>query len=82
MAADVKECEPLCVCCYHHLLEEGFGLPVKRCDFRRTVAEIAERHEDRKVIIRVRGHLTCAIFGEILDIWDCSDEMVDCYWLI
>lgn len=82
MAADVGDCEPLCVCCYHRLLEDGFGLKPRFCRFGKTVADVAEMHADRKVIIRVEGHLTCAVFGEILDIWDCSDELVDCYWLV
>ena len=82
MAADAKECEPLCVCCYHHLLEDGFGLKPKYSRYRDTVEDIARMYKDRKVIVRVDGHLTCAIFGEILDIWDCSNELVDCYWLV
>lgn len=30
-------------------------------------------------IIRVTQHLTVAVYGNVLDIWDCSDEPVDCY---
>lgn len=82
LSADAERCEPLCVCCYHHLLEDGFGLEVKYCNFKRTVAEVAKRHKNQKVIIRVEGHLTCAIFGDVLDIWDCTDELVDCYWVV
>lgn len=82
MAADAEECEPLCVCCYHHLLEDGFGLKPRYSRYRHTVEDIAKMYKDRKVIVRVDGHLTCAIFGEILDIWDCSEELVDCYWLV
>jgi hypothetical protein len=82
MAADAEECDALCVCCYHHLLEDGFGLEPRYDYSRHTVGEIAERYRDRKIIIRVEGHLTCAAYGDVLDIWDCSDELVDCYWLV
>ena len=33
------------------------------------------------LIIRIKGHLTCSIFGKIPDIWDCSNEIVDCFWV-
>jgi hypothetical protein len=46
------------------------------------VREIAERYPRRKVIIRVDGHLTCSMYGVVTDIWDCSEELVDRYWVI
>ena len=82
MAATAEECDTLCVCCYHHLLEDGFGLEPRYDYFQHTVGEIAERYHDRKIIIRVEGHLTCAAYGDVLDIWDCSGELVDRYWLV
>ena len=82
LAADAQGCEPLCVCCYHRLLEGVYGLKPMYADFRESVEDIAERYPDSKVIIRVEGHLTCAAYGDVLDIWDCSDELVDCYWLV
>ena len=82
MAADAEGCEPLCVCCYHHLLEDGFGLRATYDNFRHRVGEISRKHGDKKVIIRVEGHLTCSVYGDVLDIWDCSDELVDCYWIV
>lgn len=38
--------------------------------------------EGRKLIIRVDGHLTCSMYGVVTDIWDCSEEMVDRYWVV
>ena len=49
---------------------------------QRTVGKLSHRRDDEKLIIRVDGHLTYSIFGEVLDIWDCSDEIVDCYWVV
>jgi hypothetical protein len=55
---------------------------VRYCDYERTVGDVAAEHDERRLIIRVEGHLTCSIMGDVIDIWDCSDELVDCYWLI
>lgn len=82
LVAREERCYPLCVCCYHHLLEDIFRLPVRFCNFKRTVRDVADQHAERRVIIRIKGHLTCSVMGDVLDIWDCSDEPVDCYWLV
>ena len=75
-------CDELCVCCYHHLLEDILCYPRFNCDFARDVGSIAESYPHNNLIIRVNEHLTCAINGTVLDIWDCSDELVDCYWIV
>ncbi len=75
-------CEKLCVCCYSKLLEELLCYERFDCDFKKTVEQAAEEHPREKIIIRVDSHLTTAVYGNILDIWDCSDELVDCYWII
>lgn len=82
LVAEVEGCETLCVCCYHSLLEDVFGLPVRYVDFEETVGEVSKRNRGRKLLIRVEGHLTCSAYGEVLDIWDCTGELVDCYWII
>ena len=76
------ECEKLCVCCYHNLLSDILRYHCKECRFQQTVSEIAEAYPQNKLIIRVDKHLTCSIYGTILDIWDCSDELVDCFWIV
>lgn len=74
-------CEKLCVCCYHHLLEDVFAM--EPADGRGlTVGEIAEEHPGRKLLIRCDGHLTCSMYGVVIDTWDCTDEVVDCYWIV
>ena len=75
-------CDPLQKCCYHHIMEDIFGFPVRYCHKGETVGEIAEDYPNNKVIIRIDGHLTCAINGVIYDIWRCNDKEVDCYWII
>lgn len=76
------ECEELCVCCYHKLLEDVLCYPREECDFKKTVEEVAFNYPKNTLIIRVDAHLTSSINGTILDIWDCSEELVDCFWIV
>lgn len=82
LTASEYDCEKLCVCCYHNLLEDLLCYRRQECDFKYTVKEVVLRYPRNKVIIRVKEHLTSSINGTILDIWDCSDELVDCFWVI
>ena len=82
ITAERHECDKLCVCCYHHLLEEILCYPRIDCDFQQTVSEVAKKYPRNKLIIRVDSHLTSAIRGTILDIWDCAEELVDCFWVV
>jgi hypothetical protein len=60
------------------------------CDFEfphyvgngNTVEEVAEDFSDKVLILRMRGHLSVSIFGNIHDIWDCSDEVVTDFWIV
>jgi hypothetical protein len=75
-------CEKLCVCCYQYLLEDILKYPRFDCDFEQTVEEVSKAHPNNKLILRVNSHLTCSTWGTIQDIWDCSQELVDCFWII
>jgi hypothetical protein len=76
------ECDKLCVCCYHNLLEDVLKYNRQECYFKQTVEEVASKYPNNKLIIRVEEHLTCSINGLVLDIWDCSKELVDCFWIV
>lgn len=82
LTADCYECDKLCVCCYHNLLEDILGYERIDCELGETVQEIAQQHPCDKILIRIEGHLTSAIKGTVLDIWDCSDKRVDCFWVV
>lgn len=82
LTAHMNDCETLCVCCYNFLLEDILEYRRVECDFKYTVNDIAEKYPDDRVIIRIKEHLTTSINGTILDIWDCSDYFVDCYWIV
>lgn len=75
-------CDKLCVCCYHNLLEKILGYGRIICEYGETVKDIAKQFPRDKVIIRIEGHLTTAIKGTILDIWDCGHRKVDCFWIV
>ena len=82
ITSDKYNCDKLCVCCYHKLLENILCYNRIDCDFEKTVEEVAIENPRNKVVIRIDAHLTASIYGNILDIWDCSEELVDCYWII
>ena len=76
-----QSCDTLTKSCYRNLLEKEFGLQ-SHYGRGRTVREIAYRYPHNRVIMRVYGHLTTSVNGECLDTFDCTDEIVDEYWVI
>lgn len=75
------ECEELCVCCYKFLLENVFGMQQKFGNGK-SVKEISKDFCNNRVLIRIDGHLTCSIYGTVYDIWDCSSEKADIFWIV
>lgn len=82
LVAYYRQCDKLCLNCYHYLLEEVFNFPVRYCEQGETVRDIAQTYSNNIVLIRIQGHLTCAVCGKVWDLWDCSPELADCYWII
>lgn len=82
MSAVYNRCDTLCVDCYKHLLENVFRLPVKYPDNYERVVDIAKQFPNNKIIIRIEGHLTVSDCGVIHDLWDCSQRLVDRYWIV
>ena len=80
LVAELFECEYLCVCCYKYLLDNVYDL--KRIEEVKgmTVEEFANYFPIGIFIVRVKGHLTCVIDNNIMDIWDCRDKIVDLVW--
>ena len=81
LIGDLFECDKLCVCCYHHLLEAVFGLKSKRANGK-TVREVAKDYPNDTLIIRIEGHLTMSDCGTVYDIWDCTQEKADIFWVV
>ena len=74
-------CDDLCVDCYSKLLTEVFCFN-EYYGYGRSVEEIAENNQNNIVLIRIHGHLTCSVNGIIFDIWDCTKEECDRYWVV
>lgn len=79
--ASLFDCEELCVCCYHHLLEKVFGLVGKNANGAK-VRDIINDYKDNILIIRIQGHLTMAEYGVCYDIWNCLDKRADVFWVV
>lgn len=77
----LNQCDCLNINCYCKLLEDHFNLEAIDGEGK-IVKEIAKDNPDKTLIIRVDGHLTSAINGIIFDIWDCTNEKVDVYWIV
>ncbi len=82
MASYYYDCDRLCVNCYGRLLSEIFNFPIRYCDYQKTVKEISKSYPYNTVVIRIEGHLTTSVMGVIADTWDCSDKLVDCFWIV
>lgn len=81
ICSKLYNCDMLCVCCYHHLLEDILKYQAHYAT-NTTVEDLAKRYSRDTILVRIEGHLTTIVKGNILDIWDCSNEYVDCYWFI
>lgn len=75
------DCEAICVDCYSKLLTHDLGLP-HYIGSDVPVRQIAEDFAEHIVLIRINGHLTCSMFGIILDTWDCTEELCTDFWLV
>lgn len=75
------DCEMISRDCYAHLLGDDFKLP--RFSVKdKTVKEVAEDFKDNVLIIRIKNHLSCSIYGDIYDIWNPENENVDVFWIV
>ena len=68
--------------CYEKTLEDEFDLERVKPKVYKTVEDIANDFNDNIVLIRIKGHLTCAMYGRIYDTWDCGNEPVDVFWIV
>lgn len=75
-------CDMLVKECYEKVLEDKFNLEKEKVRTYKTVEEISKEYSDKVLLIRIQGHLTCSMYGRIYDIWDCSNEQVDCFWMV
>ena len=79
--ANYLQCDCLNVRCYEKLLDYDLNLPHYIGDDS-TASEIANDFPNDILLLRMEGHLSCAMYGDIYDIWDCSDEIITDFWVI
>lgn len=79
--AQLLDCNALCVCCYSKLLDYIFQYDRVPCRGY-TVGEIVQKYDNSTLLIRMNGHLTCAIDGTLHDLWDSSEELADIVWVV
>lgn len=79
--AQLLDCNALCVCCYSKLLDYIFQYDRVPCKGY-TVGEIVQKYDNSTLLIRMNGHLTCAINGTLHDLWDSSEELADIVWVV
>lgn len=79
LTADLLDCDELCVCCYHHLIDDVFKFPRVRTRGL-TAGEFAEQHPVGLFLIRMDGHASAIYNGTIMDLFDCSSYEVTDAW--
>lgn len=75
------QCDCLNVKCYEKLLDYDFNLPHYYGNGR-TAEEVSNDFSNDIIILRMEGHLSVSIYGEIYDIWDCSDKIITDFWIV
>jgi hypothetical protein len=50
--------------------------------FTKTAEEVANDFPNNVLLLRMEGHLSCSINGDIHDIWDCSKEIITDFWIV
>lgn len=75
------DCEDLCISCYENLLDCKYNLPHYKGSGK-SVQQVINENPNDTLIIRMDGHLTCAINGLSYDIFDCTDYICTDYWVV
>ena len=73
-------CDCLNKVCYEKLLDYDFALPHYKGNGN-TAQEVANDFPNNILLLRMEGHLSCSVYGDILDIWDCSDKIITDFWI-
>lgn len=80
--AEENNCDKLCLYCYRILLEDTLGYRIVFPQEFKRVEDIAKEYRNNVIIVRIDGHLTACMYGVCVDIWDCTQEEVDCFWIV
>lgn len=47
-----------------------------------TVGEFASEHPYHIYLITMNGHITCSMYGDIIDTFDCRNRIMKCAWRV
>lgn len=68
---------------YHYLLEDVFGYPVFHTQRGTKVDELLDEYPHNTLIVRLSGHLGCAIDGVWYDTFENGERTdITCYWIV
>lgn len=82
LTAEHQGCDCLTLPCYRYLLEYILGYPVKYPYHGETVEEVIAEYPHNTLLIRIEGHLLCSVASVIYDLFDSSQDIVTCYWIV
>lgn len=51
-------------------------------DIPKYVGEVAGAYPDYILLITMRSHITCSMYGTILDSFDCRDQIATNCWIV
>lgn len=54
----------------------------RQCHYAKTVGEFINEHPKGTYLITMRGHITTAINGTLIDTFDCRDRRMWCAWYV
>lgn len=81
LVARLIECSKLCVCCYEFLLNEVFRLK-ELPDKDISIKQFSENHKNGIYLLRMEGHISCLMYDVLMDLFDCSDEIITKCWQV
>lgn len=51
-------------------------------DIPKYVGEVAGANPDNILLITMRGHITCSMYGVVYDSFDCRDRVAEYCWVV
>lgn len=80
LVGELNNCEKLCVDCYEFLIESVYKFPQVKFEYGITVDEFARQHPNGIYLLRMNGHITTLIDGELWDLWNASEKEPTNIW--
>lgn len=79
--AKLLGCMKLCWSCYSFLLTQVLGYRQVNCDGM-SLAQFADNNPNGTYLVRIDQHLTTIVNGNLIDTFDCRNEMCHIAWKV